>query len=398
MNLENVRKNGIIVYGAGRIGCGFYELLKDNNINAFLWDQNADNLKESLNYENLSVPDYDLKDKLPVVVCVNAKKIYISILKKLKGNGFNDVIWYRDIEANQFCGYGSGRFSNNKHCNICVVKRGGCNDYLNSLKANYNSNVNFEDLSVVPTTLCSLQCKHCIQHCWKLKKNNIKIEADINVLIKSLNKCVDAMGWIRCISLGGGEIFLYKHWKKLVEFCVENEKIGIVRILTNGVFSLNDEDIKLLNHSKVVVELDNYGEKIGEEKYKQFKLVKLQLEKLGINYSLIDNRQGTWYDYGEFEENGCSEEQLKEMYSQCNSSACLMLDPRCVLTMCGRQCYAKALSGIEIMDETECIVPMKETVETLIKKLIRLLAKDYLEICRYCNGSGKIVAAGEQVL
>ncbi len=128
-----IEKYGVVVYGAGRIGQNVYSMLKDWGCSPLMaWDKNAQNIRDSIEIEEISEPIVDYKNKqIPIIVCINAKVVYDSVLKELTDQGFVNVYWIREIEQNQLCGHSKTFFL--QKCNKCVVNRGGAEHILTIL-------------------------------------------------------------------------------------------------------------------------------------------------------------------------------------------------------------------------------------------------------------------------
>lgn len=396
-NIKNLmEKHGAVVYGMGRIGQNVYSMLENSGCSLLMaWDKNASNLYDSIGIESLSEPVYDyLNKQIPIIICINAKKIYESVLKELIDHGFANVYWIREVENDQLCEYSEAFLP--RECNMCVINRGGCKGYLDSLRDDRNTVLPISELTIVPTYICSLSCKYCSEKVYEMKKNNVLINADEEVLRNAISNMVAAIGWLRQVNIFGGEIFLYKDWPQIVRNCLSNVNIGIVHLLTNGVCRINDSDISILKHEKIVIEMDDYGEKISESKRRIFENTKRLFDNNDINYSIVNNKAGTWYDFGSFEERGSSAEELEFRYANCPGTGCMILDPEGYFTICGRQSFADAL-GEKINIEGEKIKVLDYSVAELRSSINKLMSKKYLKMCNYCDGARVIVSAGEQV-
>ena len=89
-------------------------------------------------------------------------------------------------------------------------------------------------------------------------------------------------------------------------------------------------------------------------------------------------------------------EDLKHLYQKCTVNRCFMLTTDYSFSICGRATVAKDLEYVDTMKEDCVSLYNEEETETVREKIRSLMKKEYLEICRYCNGSNKTVLAGEQ--
>lgn len=391
-----IDRYGAVIYGMGRLGKNVYSMLKERGIPVIAWDKNAENICDSVGIEEVSEPVMEYKNKrIPIIVCINANKVYESILKELINAGFENVYWIREIEQNQLCGSEGENLT--QKCNMCVINRGGCRGYIDSLRCGRNVILPISEMTIIPTYTCSLSCRYCTEKVYEMKRNNILVNANEKNLKNAISNMVSAIGWLRQVNLFGGEIFLYKDWPSIVMSCLSNTNIGIVHLLTNGICKINESDISILKHEKIVVELDDYGEeKIPENKRNWFENTKRLFDNNGINYSIVNNKTGTWYDFGSFEKRGSSTEELEFRYANCPGTGCMILDPEGCFTICGRQSVADAL-GKKINIDGERIKVLDYSVDELRLVINDLLSKKFLKMCDYCDGARYIVMAGEQV-
>lgn len=389
MKGELTKAEKIILYGFGRIGREIKCVLQKHNVNnIIIWDKGADLIDKSYNVE---VPDFDYPNKNDmIIICLFSQNAYDSVKQELSQKGFTNIRNYKDLEL--ICEE-IGGFNKTK-CNKCVITRGGCQEYLDYIAGERKSNYRITTISIAPTFVCSLKCHGCVQHTTEIRGKSVN--ADIQDFINSLKKLVNVIGYIQQVTISGGEIFLYKHWRKLIKYCCENQEIGIVNILTNGVFFINDADLSILKNKKIVISFDNYGEKIPEKKRKIFQDNFQKIKNAGINYAVIDNSNANWYDFGHFEKRKRTVEELKKIFFECVYGNCYVIYPDCYFSICGRQSIAKIVNGLQV--EEEGTVNLLMISEKELKKILSSWDKiEYLKICDYCNGIGQCIPSGIQV-
>jgi len=106
------------------------------------------------------------------------------------------------------------------------------------------------------TDFCNLKCRHCYQGNFTPEKNvpfdKLKEMFDnVKNFLKGEKKLV--------IDLTGGEIFLHKDWKKLVEMVYFSDFVLKTGIITNGFF-FNNETIKFLeNFPEIEIKISSEG-------------------------------------------------------------------------------------------------------------------------------------------
>jgi hypothetical protein len=392
---KQAKQDGVILYGAGKVGMFIYEKMRGRDRIIEIWDQNAENLNQSSKIGKICLPNYDYPDKeIPIIICIFSDIQCEKMRTVFQKKGFKNVITYTELSLiGEECSL-AGNYDS-RICNRCVVGTGGCEAYISYIKKGYDVYVPVRNIACILTLRCSLRCKGCVEYTDLFRKEHILYEADVDDYKKYIGKITEAVGWIPVLMLAGGEFFLYSEWKELVQSCINNKKIGTIQILTNGVCRLDEETAETLKHEKVVLFLDDYGDKIGKVKRKLYCEFKEKLDNWEINYFEINNANGTWYDFGDFQDRSYDMEMKKNVFSQCVCNHPLNLYPDGMLARCGRQQIAKVLKQVD-GNANDVIDVGNESIEEIRRKLQELLKCEFLEICNFCDGSRKIIIAGEQ--
>lgn len=252
--------------------------------------------------------------------------------------------------------------------------------------------ISFEELYFAITTYCSLKCKKC-SPLIPYYKSCDKVHYPTEMCIEALEKLLDNTEIVRRIVLTGGEVFLHPEWDKIVAFCIAQEKIKSVRILTNSTVIPDDTKLKVLANDKVDVLLDDYKEYSAK-----LNSLMNKFDELGIHYEYkaIDY----WFDLNEYSDNGKDEKELEDLFAGCVAGYCFELHGdghvhRCVHEFAMRKLNlfpSKRKEGFNILDELS-----PEEIKSELKDM--LFGKKYLEGCRYCPGSTKdrICGIAEQI-
>lgn len=120
-----------------------------------------------------------------------------------------------------------------------------------------NKSLEFEQLRILATSKCNLNCTHCYQH---FDKNNYYIE-EIN-LIKVIDFAHKHK--VKNLTLSGGEIFTYPSLYSVIEYCLEI--FPNISIATNGTM-LNLNFFKtLLKKEKISFQISLDGNKENHDK------------------------------------------------------------------------------------------------------------------------------------
>jgi hypothetical protein len=389
-----IRTNGMAIYGLGRIGRQLYKqcIAKFPDTDIKLWDENAEMLKSIEGLKNCELPDWDYSNKKTVViVCLFSKKNALAIEDKLRTAGFINVFNFEHLTS---CN-GRKRFDRYE-CNRCVLLNGGCEEYGKFLRGEAVQALPIEVLTACPTFKCTLKCKGCVQYTHRFCHDERGV-ADSEKFLLCLEKLIEAIGFLKMITLVGGELFAYPKWKRIVQACIDNSRIGIVNITTNGIYKLTDDDMHLLQDKKVIITLDDYGrEKVPETLYKMFENTKNNYDAFHVNYLMLDNSVGTWYQLGDFKLRGETANQLEKKYTNCYLNACYYMHPNYTFSICGRQNIGELL-GEFIFDNQEIISLEGISSDELRLQIRHLLELKFLEVCNYCNGNAIQIDAGVQL-
>lgn len=391
-----IHQDGVILYGAGRIGQQMYHTLKANGVYIKkIWDMYSKVKLEDGIYSE--VPDFNTPNKKTVVIiCINSNRIAEEVRNKLMEMGFCNIIKSEHLNINSFSDCGKKGIFNRRECNKCVVSGRGCSKYIEHIKNNHIQYVNIPLLALVPTYKCTLKCKDCVQFTGEFRKRKISWEYDMNSFIPAWNNFISAVGWVKVVTFTGGELFLYHDWKSLLEYCIKDERIGMINITTNGIHSLNDTDMKELKNDKIVITADYYESQLNEIQKNRFQDTINRFEQFGINYYILHNNPGTWSVHGNFENRDYSESELCEIYKNCPFSECYAIHTDLTFTICGRQNIAKKLGYIESC-EIDCVDLKCDLAEEKIRMQIKdIVNRKYLDICKRCDANKNIVVAAIQ--
>ena len=194
---KNIRT--IIPFGLGRIGKRVLPKLKETFHIPFI----IDNGVEERAYDGISI--YRLGDALPLIkdnkiVVMTKENIYEVISKELKQRGY---VEYRDY---------------------CILER-----FMAEWHFKYERKCYLSKINSVITSKCSFNCNHCamfIPYCEKREDCSL---TSIKENLKSLFSVVD---YIFEYTLLGGEPFLHKELKQILEMCIR-DRIKILHLHEN---------------------------------------------------------------------------------------------------------------------------------------------------------------------
>lgn len=246
------------------------------------------------------------------------------------------------------------------------------------LKFNITSSVglNFKYMDVVITEACSMKCIDCsnlMQYYTNPK------HSDLLLLFDSLDKlleCIDSIGEFRVL---GGEPFVNKKIHKVIDKLVSYENVNRVVIYTNATITPKGENLRCLQHAKVMLDITNYG--TLSRNYTRL------IETLDDNNIPYVSRVPQWTDSGRilpYQERTNGE--LKHMFENCCVNDVLtLLNGK--LYRCPFSANATNLDAIPYSEDDVIELAGYYDAELLKEKLTRFQKNEqYLTACSYCNG------------
>ena len=365
---KNIRT--IIPFGLGRIGKRVLPKLKETFHIPFI----IDNGVEERAYDGISI--YRLGDALPLIkdnkiVVMTKENIYEVISKELKQRGY---VEYRDY---------------------CILER-----FMAEWHFKYERKCYLSKINSVITSKCSFNCNHCamfIPYCEKREDCSL---TSIKENLKSLFSVVD---YIFEYTLLGGEPFLHKELKQILEFInIEyGQKIGQVVVITNGAVIPHKELLLLLKECNIMLSISSYLKSIDySTKFKE--LIRVLNENQIMYYV---NSDIEWKDhcYPHIRYK-CDESNLREHMKMCGYNVHSVNEGK--LYYCEVAWGARKHTGFS--DSEDDYIDLdglrrKFDLTTSKLKIIEycmgnINEKGYMEFCRYCAGSGadntRVIQAG----
>lgn len=247
---------------------------------------------------------------------------------------------------------------------------------------------------VVVTTRCSLRCKNCANLMQYYHKPE-HVEWDvIERSVKRLLECIDK---VERVGILGGEPLLYPELPKVIDLLEASPKVRAIRVVTNGtLIPKNEEVLRALANSKVVVQLNNYLNAyagVADELAKVF-------DSRKIKYRLLKKDGSEWVDYGNLDCRNRKAEELKEQFKNCGIDCRSLYNGK--LFYCPRSGHGMDLGLLrENPADYVDIIGSDLPTDEMREKLYRLLfERQFIEACNHCDkGTSycKPIPAAEQV-
>ena len=248
-----------------------------------------------------------------------------------------------------------------------------------------NDKVFFSSISFLPSTICNLNCKHCLNFNPYAKQFYVR---EWEQLVKDVDLFFSCVDYIMLFHVSGGEPMLYKHTVDLIEYIDEKygDRIGPLRTVTNGTVVPKDEALSRLSKCDVEIIVDDYRDAVPRFNERFDKLIE-KLEEYHIKYKI--NKAESWIDlapdttdYSEL-----SEEQLIHHRDSCNQSWQELREGK--LYSCNYAAYATVagIAGDQDLEETfdlQSFTP--EQKKELVEFRMGYTTKGYTNFCKKCRG------------
>lgn len=258
--------------------------------------------------------------------------------------------------------------------------------YIYSLEAQRDKEqLLLNSIDLVLTEKCSLKCKDCSNLMQYYAK---PIDEDYELLVKSIDKLLTNVGYIREIRIIGGEPLLYKKIDLIIKKLLEYKNYDKIFIYTNGTIVFKDEKMKIFQNDKIMFKISNYG-KISRNVEK----LENSLSNLKIDY--ITERVKTWQDCAKIEKYERDEDLTKFIFGNCCENQGLTLLHGNLYT-CPFAANATNLGAIpEKKGDVLNIHNLEDKLSNKLKDFY--FEKEYITACNFCNGRdhnvGKVEAA-----
>lgn len=230
------------------------------------------------------------------------------------------------------------------------------------------------------TTKCSLRCKNCAAFITRYKPQK---DYSMEYIRRNFGLILEAVDGIQELELMGGEPFLHSEFDVILQWCIEQEKIHAVKIVTNGTIMPKESTWQIMKHNKVKLVIDNYG-KLS----RVFDAMVLRARESGVRYE--EQNLQKWYQLEPLVEKNISEEGLKKIYHDCNFRTCIGMTN-------GRFYHCNVAGHMNtvglLTDQQSDYVELERRewdMEKLRDAIRELLAIEYLKACDYCGYSENI--------
>lgn len=359
----------IIVYGAALYGEVVINALESVGLKCSLLCDRVQAGGEFCGYKVISPTELLNHKEGEILIC--ATKGFEGIYSYLTENGFENI--FEVSKLLEHINYEKLR----SYCRQ-LSRQELAEKYLFYLQ-DHNKDHDRLDLSFVALSIterCSLKCKHCSVLAPYYKHPADEKYEEVIVPLNRFMNCVDSVAEMQ---VGGGEPFMNRDLKKILEWCLKEPKIKEISIFTNSTIVPDKELVSVLKNQKIKLLLDDYG-----ELSRNYKTIKDLCDRENIRY--LEQKFLHWDDLGRYDFYEKNDAVVKRRFALCSFGNVNSF-------MKGKlyRCTTAArLEDIGLVKEVEGdFVDFREDVDIEeAKKQIRklLFDKNFHEGCRICRG------------
>lgn len=367
----------VIISGAGIVGKALLSLCMDEGIEVECFCDSSIKAVQSdfCGLEVIYTPD--LKNRYKDAVIIISVAAIKDVVDLLHNTGFKN--WYaggvllKDLDVSQ-----DGPDASIDYSKFAIENCILCHDgYMNPDKLFLRS------IDLIITERCSLKCRDCsnLMQYYENPKN-----CDTDKLLKSIDAFCSVIDEVMDFRVIGGDAFMNKEWPVIVSRLTNELKAKRVVLYTNGTIIPNEKYVSILNNSKVLIIITDYG--ILSKKIHGLKKV---LEENSIAYHVL--KPDEWLDCAVIAPHNRTLEENKQLYKICCAKNMNTLSDG-KLFRCPYSANAARLSAVpdyknDYMDlftelnnvsDVEGIRAIKNKVRDFV------INKNYLDTCDYCNG------------
>ena len=360
----------IILYGYGAVGQACLSSISKDFMVPYIIDNDPKKQKSCIKGLNV----YSLKDGLEKrqgrkMIISTGGRTYLEICKILVSKGLKE---YED-----FC---------------------GMEYFITEWYWRYKGLNVLMEIHTAITMQCTLRCKHCNMFVPHYSNN---ITYNLETLKEEFELLFSKIDIIFCLTLLGGEPLLHPELSKLIQYLFNNykDKIGVLKIITNGTLGLPDCTLESMVNYPVWFSISDYTKQVKYGNRLNDFIDKLK--GYGINHTVT--KIESWNDFYFPVNKICIDEE--KCYAHMRECAPIFHgynDKKiyyCHVAWSAEKIGKYKLSQSDYIDLRN--ITDDESRHKIAEHCLGMLDEGYVSFCQFCGGCGKdnkcIVMAGEQL-
>lgn len=245
--------------------------------------------------------------------------------------------------------------------------------------------IKIDRIEIFMTSSCTLKCEKCISYIPYFKH---QVVVPLQNLLKDIDLLFSKVDYIFKLKLLGGEGFLYPNLVEYVDYIYNNyhEKIGSIRIGTNGTIDPSEELIKMCKRNNVTVDISDY--RVAVPGLSKLEAVKEKLLSNGVNVDI--KRSGEqWLDMGfpDKKPDIKDEAALQEHFEKC-AMFCRQFADGKLFYCCSN--YAAIKAGLYELNKTDYFDFREEfSKKELLEYELGFSELGHTSFCSVCQGGSE---------
>lgn len=395
----------IILWGAGHLGSELGKKLLELRLPLFCyWDLRAEKIEKCNElpvYQPFYAPEH--LDNALVIFSVTSGLIQGESLQKLNEKGYN-FISGMEVYQQLICPLSTeyldlGECCDRPECNVDTC--GKLNKLL--LESYYREDkILLETGYLFITQRCSLKCKYCIAY-MNSYAPELKFDYSAERILKDIDRLSEVCSYIKRIVVYGGEPLLHPDIGEIVQRLTEKENIGVIDIVTNGIYRQPDSVIQSLKGKNIQIEVSNYEEALSPQQIEARDKNIDRMRALGLNPT-VHGITPEWIKPRTFYDKGWGEKERIKLKQECDYFRA-SLDNKVKQSMVianGRFYPCRMACSVHTLGEADYPEDYVEVDscqgQDMVRALNALYGKSCFMTCGHCEArQGEITSiAGEQ--
>jgi organic radical activating enzyme len=242
--------------------------------------------------------------------------------------------------------------------------------------------VYISSLNIVPSTICNLNCKGCLNFNPYIKKHTTYTLDSLKEDCDALFDKIDVIGRFQ---ITGGEPLLFDHLVELIQYVGEKYRQKIVRfeVVSNGTIVPSDELCLAMKANTVNVVVDDYRNSIKEVN-NHYNIVVETFRKYDI--PVLENYISQWFNLTPYLDvkRALSDDELKALFDRCENPYATLVNKS--ISACNYAHYAEKAGIIESNSSDYFDLTTQFSKYDIVAYRLRCNSKGYTELCNHCAG------------